>query len=85
MVEFIVDTGFDGELSLPSNLARHLDVEIAGHQALALADGTTIFSPYYRVLLDWGDESRLTGVLLLEGHWLHSQMTSGGEVDIEPL
>ena len=95
-VEFIVDTGFDGELSLPSHLARLLDAEIAGRQTLVLADGTTIFSPYYRVVLDWEEEDRLTEVLLLdgdpllgvqliEGYWLHSQMTSGGEVDIEPL
>ncbi len=96
VVEFIVDTGFDGELALPPELARRLDAEIAGRQSLALADGTTIISPYFRVALDWEDEERLTevllldgnpllGVQLLEGYWLHVQMTAGGDVEIEPL
>lgn len=96
-VEFIIDTGFDGELALPPELAHRLDGQTAGHQALSLADGTTIVSPYYRVLLeDWEGEPRLTevlmldgspllGVQMLEGYWLHAQMTAGGEVEIEPL
>ncbi len=96
VVEFIVDTGFDGELALPPEIARRLGAEVAGHQALALADGTTIISPYFRVMLDWQDEERLTevllldgnpllGVQLLDGYWFHAQMVGGGEVELESL
>lgn len=95
-VEFIIDSAFDGELALPPHLARRLPVEVAGHQTLALADGTTIYSPYYRILLDWDGEERLVEVLLLDGNpllgvnlWdgtlMHIEWTEGGEVGVEPL
>jgi clan AA aspartic protease len=97
VVDFIVDTGFDGELSLPPSLANRLDAEIAGRQTLSLADGTTLFSPYYRIMIDdWEGEARLTEVLLLDGqpllgvnllsgYLLQMEMTEGGEVAIDPL
>ena len=97
VVEFIVDTGFDGELALPPSLIARLDAEIAGRQTLSLADGTTLFSPYYRAAIkDWEGAERLTEVLLLDGqpllgvnllhgYLLQMEMTEGGEVDIEML
>lgn len=93
----IVDTGFDGELSLPPSLASRLDAEIAGRQTLSLADGTTLFSPYYRIEIDdWNGEERLTEVLLLDGHpllgvnllsgyLLQMEMEESGGVEIELL
>lgn len=97
VVEFIVDTGFDGELALPPSLVARLETEIAGCQTLSLADGTTLFSPYYRVVIeDWEGEERLTEILLLDGqpllgvnllhgYLLQIEMTEGGEVEIEAL
>ena len=95
-VEFIIDTGFDGELALPPHLALRLPLTTAGHQTLALADGTTVYSPYYRLLLEWDGEERLTEVLLLDGSPLlgvnllnetlmQIEWTEGGEVSIESL
>lgn len=95
-VEFIIDTAFDGELALPPHLAQHLPMEVAGRQTLSLADGSTIYSPYYRLLLEWGGEKRLTEVLLLDGNpllgvnlWsgalMHIEWMEGGEVEVEPL
>lgn len=78
-VDFIVDTGFDGELSLSPSLAHRLNAEIAGRQTFSLADGTTLFSPYYRIVIDdWDDEERLTEVLLLDGHPLRVSTFSAG-------
>lgn len=95
-VEFIIDSAFDGELALPPHLALRLPIEIAGHQTLALADGTTIYSPYYRLSLEWDGEERLVEVLLLDGSpllgvnmWDGTRMqiewTEGGEVEVEPF
>jgi len=95
-IEFIVDTGFDGELSVPPDIARQLDADITGRQTLALADGTIIITPYFRIELEWDEEPRLTevlildgnpllGVQLLEGYWLHAQLTNGGVVELEQL
>jgi len=96
-VDFIIDTGFDGDLSLPPSLANYLNTEIAGRQSLSMADGTMVFSPYYRIMIeDWDGEMRLTEVLLLDGHpllgvnlltgyLLQMEITEGGVVEIEQL
>lgn len=95
-VEFIVDTAFLGELALPGRLLRQLDAEPLQRRSLLLADGSPRVSPAAEIVLDWNGETRLTEVLELEGSpllgaillddlYLHSQMTDGGEVLIEPL
>lgn len=95
-VEFIIDTGFYGEMALPGRLLRRLDVEPLARRSLVLADGSARVSPAAELVLDWDGEPRLTEVLELDGSpligaillnefSLHSQMTSGGEVLIEPL
>ena len=62
-VEFIVDTGFDGELSLPSEVIRQLDVEESSARAVVLADRSSRVRPSYEVLIEIEDESRRTEVL----------------------
>ena len=37
---FLIDTGFEGELSLPSNLAAELDAVHVGQRPVQVADGT---------------------------------------------
>lgn len=81
---------------LPEPDIDTLPLEAAGHQTLALADGTTLYSPYYRLPLEWEGEERLTEILLLDGNPLlgvnllrdtlmQIEWTEGGEVSIEPL
>lgn len=96
-VEFIIDTGFDGELALPLSVLRRLDVStMPGRQLIRLADGSMGASATHEIWLDWNGEARLTSILLLEGHplvgvqlltehLLQCEMTDGGEVVIEPL
>lgn len=48
-VEFIMDTGFDGELSLPSNLASRLDYVDESWRSLKLANGDIVVAPYYEI------------------------------------
>jgi clan AA aspartic protease len=95
-VEFCLDTGFEGELALPSALAANLQLEDIVKQTISMADGTirTAFVGY--IMLEWNEEQRptevlvldgnpLMGMLLLEGSHVHIEATDGGEVVIEPL
>lgn len=95
-VEFCLDTGFEGELALPSALAVALRLEGVEPRTIAMADGTvrTAFVGY--ITLEWIEELRptevlvlegnpLQGMLLLEGSHVHVEDADGGEVVIEPL
>ena len=95
-IEFIVDTGFDGELALPSSLVRQLEADYQGDKPIMLADSFARSQPSFEVALDWEEESRPTEILVLEGaallgsvllagSLLQAEMTDGGEVSIEPL
>jgi clan AA aspartic protease len=93
-VEFIVDTGFDGDLALPSNILRQLDAQPLFLSLRALGDGTLRECPVYQLAWEWNDEPRivevlalehnpLLGTMLLEGCHLAVELAEGGEVVIE--
>lgn len=93
-VEFIVDTGFDGDLSLPSTLLGQLDVQPLFLSLRAFGDGSLRECPVYRLDWEWNGEPRtveilvlehnpLLGTTLLDGCQLHVEMMEGGEVLIE--
>ncbi len=96
-VEFVVDTGFEGELALPPTSLADLDVApVVNSRLIRLADGSYGLAATYEILLEWADEPRPVSILLLDGnpllgaellagHVFHSEMTNGGEVLIEPL
>ncbi len=65
-VEFIVDTGFDGDLSLPAALLGQLDAAFSAERIIRLADGSIHRRPYYEILIDWDGEERLTEITVLE-------------------
>jgi clan AA aspartic protease len=95
-VEFIVDTGFDGDLSLPSSLVQQVDATFSTQRIVRLADGSKHYRPYYEIVLDWDEEERLTeitvlenspllGAVLLDGYLVEIEMTTGGRVQISRL
>ena len=95
-VEFIVDTGFDGDLCVPETVARQLDAVSAGRANFLLADGSWTDCPRLELPLDWNEDQRIIEVLvlegnplfgthLLEGNQFQAEATEGGEVLIEPL
>jgi clan AA aspartic protease len=95
-VEFVVDTGFNGELALPGDILRQLDASFTAEETVQMADGSRRRRPYYEITLDWGGEERLTEVMLLEGtpllgtvllrgYLLQGEMADGGQVLVEPL
>ena len=95
-VEFIVDTGFAGDLSLPAHLAGLLEGTFAGFGTRRLANGQLLKCGTYEIMLDWNDEARPTEVLILEGdpllgtvllreYLIQMEMIEGGQIAIEPL
>lgn len=95
-VEFIVDTGFAGDLALPQSLIHRLEAELSGSESFALADGSRLECVVYEMPLDWDDELRSTEILVLEGEPLlgtrllremlvQAEISDGGTVQIEPL
>jgi clan AA aspartic protease len=95
-IEFIVDTGFDGDLSLPAVLIGQVNASLSTTRVIRLADGSIQRRPYYEIRLDWDGEERLTeitalenspllGALLLDGFAVDMEMTPGGLVQIDRL
>lgn len=95
-VEFIVDTGFNGTLALPSFVMDSLGATLQGVRLVELADGTERRSPFFTVAVDWEGEKRviratlldgepLIGVAFLREYHLHIEVTEGGQVFAEPL
>ncbi len=94
--EFIVDTGFEGDATLPGHLAGRLGGEPAGFRRRALAGGSIGNLPFYEARLNWEDADRVVEVLILEGQpligttlmegfLLQVEVQEGGEVTLEPL
>lgn len=95
-VEFIVDTGFDGDLSLPSSLMSQIEGVTSESRLMQAVGERARQAQASEILLDWHDEERITEVLILEnapllgvglmeGSLLQSEMQTGGEVSLEPL
>ena len=92
--EVVVDTGFNGDLTLPAELIEQLGLTLVGNADTTLADGQTIKSDYYRATTIWDGEYRnvyvvesatesLLGTNLIQGGTLTVQMWEGGDVVID--
>ncbi len=94
-IEAVVDTGFDGELTLPLGLIQRLGYPYAGFTRGTLADGSAVRFDYHegRVLWHGGEERAvvvlaadgdpLVGMALLRGSRLTIDAVPGGLVRIE--
>jgi clan AA aspartic protease len=93
-VEFVLDTGFDGDLTLPSRLVRLLQTAPLFTSLLSLADGSIGDFPVHELVLEWNGTDRpvevlvlegspLLGTLLLDGCQVHLDMVEGGEVVVD--
>ena len=95
-IEFIVDTGFDGELALSDSLIQRLDIAVLDSRFVQLAGGFRQRTYAYELRMEWDEETRLIEVLSLDGNslignglWkgqlLQAENNHGGEVAFEPL
>jgi clan AA aspartic protease len=95
-VEAIIDTGFDGSLSLPPDAIANLKLPWRRRGQALLADGSTTVFDIYDVVLDWDGKLRrvavdeantapLVGMELLNGFALRLEVRPGGAVTIQQL
>jgi clan AA aspartic protease len=92
----VIDTGYNGSLSLPSPLISLLGLPWRRRGRALLADGSeTLFDIYeatvvwngrrLRIPVDEANTDPLVGMALLNGHELRLQARGGGKVTIKPL
>jgi clan AA aspartic protease len=95
-VEAVIDTGFDGCLSLPPALIASLRLPWRRRGCALLADGSQILFDVYEATVLWDGRSRripvdeadttpLVGMALLKGSELNVQVRARGEVAFKPL
>lgn len=95
-IEAWVDTGFDGELLLTSDVVTQLNLTAPTAITAQLADGSIVEGNSYFATILWDGVERavqvvetqgyvLAGLALLHGYALHVSFTDGGAVFIEPL
>ena len=93
-IEAVIDTGFNGSLTLPSQLVTALQLPFAGHRRGTLADGSVIRLDVSLATVVWHGRQKdvlisqaagapLIGMSLLEGSRLTMDVVNGGDLTIE--
>lgn len=95
-IEAIIDTGFDGWLSLPPSLMPQLGLPWRRRGRALLADGSEGIFDIYEATIIWDGQPRrlavdeaatapLVGMSLMEGYQLTIQVRSSGHVTLTTL
>jgi clan AA aspartic protease len=95
-IQFVVDTGFNGELCLPPEAVSLLQLRFKFSGPANLANNSQVNLSVHDATIVWNGEERdvevlatgqkpLLGADLLDEHELVVQFTEGGLVTIDPL
>ena len=95
-VDVILDTGFNGYLTLPSQIVRGLRLPIAGNRRVTLGDGSVVALDMFlgtvlwhgqerEILIRQADGGSVVGMALLDGSRVTLDVKDDGTVLIEPL
>ncbi len=93
-IEAVVDTGFNGYLTLPPELALDLGLNFVTTNPAFLADGSEATFDVYSVTVLWdgyprhvdahmSDATPLVGMRLMDRHSLYMEVESNGRVVIQ--
>jgi clan AA aspartic protease len=94
-IEFVIDTGFAGELSLPASVVAGFGFPFVSQIANKLSDGTVIIVPEHRAVVLWDGAVRivqvvassgsvpLLGMGMLRDFDLRARCQPGGLIEIE--
>lgn len=96
VVEAVIDTGFNGYLTLPPDIIAALDLPFRRNGRAVLGDGSSVTFDIHEAVVLWGGRARrisvdaanatpLLGMGLLYGHELRVQVIEGGEASIRAL
>ena len=95
-VDGVIDTGFSGDLTLPTAVIASLGLTWLGREPGILADGSTDLFDVYSAVVLWDGQPRsieveaantqpLVGMNLLHRHSLLMEVVNGGPVQISSL
>ncbi len=96
-VEGLIDTGFNGHMTLPTELISELGLQSMTQYEVRLGDGTSQRVDVYDALVELGDGIRrnalvepaevqpLIGMALMRGYNLHIEVVEGGAVSLQPF
>ena len=95
-VETVIDTGFNGYLTLSSDLINYLKLQLAGSRHVTLGDGNVVVLDVYLAKVPWHGQERevlileaeggpLVGMSLLYGSRVMLEVVDNGDVTIAPL
>jgi len=95
-IQAVVDTGFNGFLTLPIDVLNALGASAAGTRRAELGDGNLVEMDVYVVSVKWDDEDRdvlalqaestpLVGMSLLWGSRVGFDAQDGGAVTIDAI
>lgn len=95
-IEAVVDTGYNGYLTLPPMLIAELELPFQSEGQATLANGSVEFFDVYGVTVFWDGRQRLIdaveagttpliGMALMDSHSLHLDVVDGGRVVIQPM
>lgn len=95
-LDIVVDTGFNGALTLTAETIKQLNLRAAGEMEVVLADGSAITAFNFEAWVQWGEGrvrvvaqqttgEALIGMALLQNHELTVEVRDGGRVLIEPI
>jgi len=96
VINAVIDTGFDGFLSLPSEQIIRLDLPWRTSNTVTLGDGSEILFDFYTATVIWDGQYReidlaasetepLLGMAMLYGYRLQIDAVEGGIVKIKAL
>ncbi|WP_204154323.1 clan AA aspartic protease [Leptolyngbya sp. CCY15150] len=96
LVNTVIDTGFNGFLTLPSSIISALDLPWNASDRVTLGDGRETLFDLYAVTVIWdgqyyeidvaeSDTEPLIGMALLYGYRLQMDIVEGGIVRLEAL
>ena len=95
-VEAVIDTGFNGFLTLPSQLVTNLALPFAGTTRATLGDGSEAHLDVFEATVLWDNQERnlvvfaaegeaLVGMSMFSGCRVTLEVEDGGAVTIEAL
>jgi clan AA aspartic protease len=95
-VEAVIDTGYNGYLTLPAEIVKALGLQFAGHRRGTLADGSVTRLDVYLATVVWHGlpaevlilrttGAPLVGMSLLDGNRITMDVVDGGDVTIDRL
>jgi clan AA aspartic protease len=96
VIDTVIDTGFNGFLTLPSAIITALDLPWSASDIVTLGDGSETLFDIYTATVIWDGEyhqidiaasetESLIGMALLYGYRLQVDTIEGGSVKIEAL